>query len=121
MGLFTKLFSKRTWEPLFCKPADIFNLIKECVDINAPLLNLVIEYNSAEHKIGVTSDYSSTRGPFDTVYYCDDAEYSTLEEMQLSCCIDGELFSEMATVKILRDEEVGDPRGNTYFERNGIM
>lgn len=123
MGIFSKIKSafNPKYEPLVCKPADILELLGECVSIGAPLCNLVIEINEKPHKIGVTSDYDSRTGkPFDIVFYLNGEEFPSLDELTEKAAIDGVRFVELETVTVLRDEEAGDPRGNALLEKREI-
>lgn len=123
MGIFSKLKATLNphYEPLVCKPADIFDLIREGVEINAPLVNLVVEINGKQHKIGVTSDYDRCANKFfDIAYFLDDSEFTTLEELIEKAEIDFKRFAELETVTVLEDTEAGDPRNYTLLEKREI-
>lgn len=118
MSVFSKIKSvfNPHYEPLLCKPADIFELIRECVDINAPLCRLVIEIHGKQHKIGVISDYDSrTKEYFDIAFYFDDSEFSTLEELIEKAGTDGVCVAELEMITVLKDEDSGDPRNNVLL------
>lgn len=123
MSIFSKIKNafNPQYEPLVCKPTDIIDLFEECVSIDAPLCNLIIEIHGKPHKIGVTSDYDSrAKKSFDIVFYLDDAEFSTLAELAEKAAADGMRFVELEIVTVLEDKEAGDPRNNTLLEKREI-
>lgn len=123
MSLFTKLknvFSP-SYEPLVCKPADIFELIQDYVDINAPLCRLVVEINGKRHRIGVASDYDSrTKEYFDVAFYFDDSEFPTLEKLIEKAETDGARVAELDTITVIEDEDGGDPRNDILLAKREI-
>lgn len=120
MNLFKKLFSKN-WEPLVCKPDDLIGLLKECLDIDAPISEFVIEYKEQKHDIGMTADYSRQKGFFDIDFYLDEQHFLTLDEFCANAMIDGIRFLDLDTVKVLEDKEFGDPRNNIFLEKREIL
>lgn len=123
MSVFSKIKSvfNPHYEPLICKPADIFELIRECVDINAPLCRLVIEIRGKQHKIGVISDYDSrTKEYFDIAFYFDDSEFSTLDKLIQKAEADEVRVAELETITVLKDEDSGDPRNNVLLSDREI-
>lgn len=119
MNLFQKLFSKN-WEPLLCRPDDIIGLFKECLDIDAPIAEFIIEYKKQKHHIGMTADYSRQKGFFDIEFYLDEQHFLTLEDFCVGSMIDGVRFLDVDTIKILEDIELGDPRNNTFLQKHEI-
>lgn len=120
MSIFGK--RKTKWEPLMCRPADIFEIIKQYVSINAPLLTLNIEIYGKPHKIGVTSDYDSRKKiSFDIEYYLDGQVFKTLDEFRESACVDGVLFADLETVSITGSDELGDPRNDPFLAAREIV
>lgn len=123
MSIFSKIknvFAPRC-EPLVCKPADVFELIRECVDINAPLCRLVVEINGKPHKIGVTCDYNSrTKEIFDIAFYFDDNEFPTLEKLIEKAETEGVRVAAIETITVLEDEDSGDPRNNVLLSDREI-
>lgn len=118
MSLFSKIKNvfDPHYEPLVCKPADIFELFRECVEFDALLCRLVVEINGKQHKIGVTSDYNSRTGEFfDIAFYLDDSEFPTLEALINNAEIDGFRVAEFKTITVLEDEDSGDPRNNVLL------
>lgn len=114
------IFAPR-YEPLVCKPADVFELIRECVDINAPLCRLVVEINGKPHKIGVTCDYNSrTKQIFDIAFYFDDNEFPTLEKLIEKAETEGVRVAAIETITVLEDEDSGDPRNNVLLSDREI-
>lgn len=110
-----KIFDPR-YAPLVCKPGDVFALIREFVDINAPLCRLVVEINGKPHKIGVTSDYNSRANEyFDIAFYLDDNEFPTLEELIEKAETEGVRVAALETITVLEDEDSGDPRNNVLL------
>lgn len=123
MSIFSKIKNavKPHYEPLVCKPADIFDLIRECVEINAPLCRLIAEVNGKPHKIGVTSDYDSrTKEHFDIAFYLDDSDFPSLEALINNAKIDGFRIADLKTIIVLEDEDSGDPRNNVLLEQREI-
>lgn len=118
------IFGKRKpkWEPLVCRPADIFEIIKQYVSIDAPLLTLNIEIYGKPHKIGVTSDYDSRKKiSFNIKYYFDEQSFSTIDELRENACVDGVLFTKLETVLITSGEELGDPRNDPFLAAREIV
>lgn len=108
--------NKKCYEPLICKPSDIFELIRGCVEINAPLCRLVVEINGKRHKIGVVSDCDSRTGKyFDTAFYFDEDEFPTLDELIDKVETDGAKVAALETITVLEDEDGGDPRNNVLL------
>ena len=120
MSFFKKLFTKN-WEPLICKPDAIIELFKECLEIDAPISELVIEYNEQKHDIGITADCSKERGFFDIDFYLDEQHFLTLDELCTNARIDGVLFAGMDIIKVLEDKEIGNPRGNILLKKREIL
>lgn len=108
MSLFRRLNPK--YQPLLCRPNDLLDLFQQGLDMDAPVVNLVVEYAGMPHKLGMTSDYNRRRGFFDTVYYFDSQTFPTMEELTAQVPI-----FRMSTVLVLKDEDVGDPRGNVLL------
>ena len=119
MSFFKKLFTKN-WEPLICKPDAIIELFKECLEIDAPISELVIQYNEQKHDIGITADCSKERGFFDIDFYLDEQHFSNLDELRANGMIDGVRFVDIDTIKVLEDKESGNPRNNFLLEKREI-
>lgn len=118
------IFGKRKpkWEPLMCRPADIVEIIKQYVSIDAPLLTLNIEIYGKPHKIGVTSDYDSRKKiSFNIKYYFDEQSFTTIDELRENACVDGVLFTKLETVLITSGEEFGDPRNDPFLAAREIV
>ncbi len=118
------IFGKRKpkWEPLVCRPADIFEIIKQYVSIDAPLLTLNIEIYDKPHKIGVTSDYDSRKKiSFDIEYYLDGQVFKTFDEFRESARVDGVLFANLETVSITCSDELGNPRNDPFLAAREIV
>lgn len=108
-------------EPLVCKPSGVFELIRQCVDINAPPCGLVVEINGKTHKIGVASDYDSrTDKYFDVEFYFDDMEFASLPELIEKAQTDNVRVAELGTITVLEDEDGGDPRNNALLAEREI-
>lgn len=118
MGLLSKLFPK--WVPLVCKPQDIVELIQQCVDVDAPLCRLVVEYHGVRYQVGVTSDFEAGKGCFDIVYYLDEQEFDTLEDFCRYALMGDTHFMNLETITVLEDEDAGDPRSYVLLEQREI-
>ncbi len=88
-------------EPLICKPDDIIDIIKQGLEIDAPISELIIEYNEQKHEIGVSADYSKERGFFDIDFYLDEQHFLTLDELCENARIDDVRFVDIDTIKVL--------------------
>ena len=109
------------WEPLICRPADIIDLFRQDVAIGAPLEDLTVEINGKPHHVGISSQYEGGRGYYDTYFFFDDQCFRTLEGFIGKCTVDGELFAELDTVKILRENlGSGDPRNSVLLSQREI-
>ncbi|WP_099203475.1 hypothetical protein [Miniphocaeibacter massiliensis] len=64
-----------------CKTSVILELMQQCVNINAPILNLVFKYNNIKYHINIPSDYDG-KEYFDTTFPLDNQEFSTLESFK---------------------------------------
>lgn len=108
------------WEPLVCRPADIIDLFKQDIATNAPLEDLTVEINGKPHQVGISSDYD--KGVFfDTYFFLDDQCFKTLEGFVNKASVDGVLFSELETIKILRENlDSGDPRNSVLLSQREI-
>lgn len=122
MSFFDKVknFFAPKWEPLVCRPADIIDLFRQDVFIDAPLEDLTVEINGKPHHVGISSDYDKGRF-FDTYFFLDDQCFKTLEGFVKKASVDGVLFSELETIKILRENlDSGDPRNSVLLSQREI-
>lgn len=123
MSVFDKmksLFAPK-WEPLVCRPADIIDLFKQDISTDAPLEDLTVEINGKPHHIGISSEYDRQGGFSGTYFFFDDQCFRTLEGFAEKCAVDGVLFSELETIKILRENlDSGDPRNSVLLSQREI-
>lgn len=117
MGFFHK---KKKWEPLRCRPGAVIQVMEECVRIDAPIMELVLEYENTTHKVGISSDYERGRGFFDLEYYFDDQIYFSMKEWKEKAHINGRKFGELDAVWVLENEEGRDPRSIPLLAENEI-
>lgn len=126
MGLLSGLFGRGgektyRWKPLRCMPGDIVDLMRECERIDAPIVGLEVELDGVRQRVGMTSDYERDRGFFDTVWYVDDNEYPSLDAFLANATLGGRRFSDIAEpVLVIRDLELGDPRGNVLLAQREL-
>ena len=126
MGLLSNLFGRKgektyRWKPLRCMPGDIVDLMRECERIEAPIVSLEVEYDGARQRVGMASDFEHGRGFFDTVWYVDDDEYPSLDAFLADATLSGRRFSDISEpVQVIRDLEIGDPRGNVLLARREL-
>lgn len=120
MGLFGK--RKPKWEPLVCRPADIIELFRQDIAINAPLEDFTIEVNGKPHNVGISSEYDSRKRVYSDIYFfLDEQCFRTLEGFAEKASVDGALFSELETIKILRENlDSGDPRNSVLLSQREI-
>lgn len=117
---FKGLFSPK-WEPLVCRPADIIDLFRQDVAAGAPLEDLTVEIHGKLHHVGISSQYDTGRGYYDTYFFFDDQCFRTLDGFVQKCSVDGGLFAELDTVKILRENlDSGDPRNSVLLSQREI-
>lgn len=114
-----RLFGRK-WPPLTCKPADLADLMAESIAEGAPVCNLIVACGGAEHRMGVSSDYSESRGFFDTGIYLDGEQYATVEEFCAKGRVDGVPFMEWETVNVLEETDLGDPRNLTLLAKRAL-
>ena len=126
MGLLSNLFGRKgektyRWKPLRCMPGDIVDLMRECERIEAPIVSLEVEYDGARQRVGMASDFEHGRGFFDTVWYVDDDEYPSLDAFLANATLGGRRFSDISEpVQVIRDLEIGDPRGNVLLAQREL-
>ena len=126
MGLLSNLFGRGgemtcRWKPLRCMPGDIVDLMRECERIEAPIVSLEVECDGARQRVGMTSDFERGRGFFDTVWYVDDDEYPSLDAFLADATLGGRRFSDISEpVQVIRDLELGDPRGNVLLAQREL-
>lgn len=123
MSVFDKIkyFFAPKWEPLVCRPADIIDLFRQDIAAGAPLEDLTIEINGKTHNVGISSDYDRQGGFSETYFFFDDQCFRTLEGFAEKCAVDGVLFSELETIKILRENlDSGDPRNSVLLSQREI-
>lgn len=122
MSIFDKmktLFAPK-WEPLVCHPTDIIDLFMQDIATDAPLEDLTVEINGKPHHVGISSDYDKGRF-FDTYFFLDDQCFKTLEGFVKKASVDGVLFSELETIKILSENlDSGDPRNSVLLSQREI-
>lgn len=115
-----KNFFAPKWEPLVCRPGDIIDLFRQDVAIGAPLEDLTVEINGKPHHVGISSDYDKGHF-FDTYFFLDDQCFKTLEGFVKKASVDGVLFSELETIKILSENlDSGDPRNSVLLSQREI-
>ncbi len=116
-----KNFFAPKWEPLVCRPADIIDLFRQDIATNAPLEDLTVEINGKPHHVGISSEYDRSKGFSDTYFFFDDQCFKTLEGFVKKASVDGVLFSELETIKILRENlDSGDPRNSVLLSQREI-
>ena len=126
MGLLSNLFGRGgektyRWKPLRCMPGDIVDLMRECERIEAPIVSLEVEYDGMRQHVGMTSDFERGSGFFDTVWYVDDDEYPSLDAFLADATLSGRRFSDISEpVQVIRDLEIGDPRGNVLLAQREL-
>jgi hypothetical protein len=100
--------------------------MKECVEIDAPVLNLKIQYKDEIYRLGIASDFDQKKGGFfDTVFFVagdvkkpwdNGLNYRTLDDFWQAARL-GDVF--MADIKdditILEEEDVGCPSNITML------
>ena len=102
-------------------PGDIVDLMRECERIEAPIVSLEVEYDGARQRVGMASDFEHGRGFFDTVWYVDDDEYPSLDAFLANATLGGRRFSDISEpVQVIRDLELGDPRGNVLLAQREL-
>ncbi|MDE6733393.1 MAG: hypothetical protein K2J77_11015 [Oscillospiraceae bacterium] len=115
-----KNFFAPKWEPLICRPTDIIDLFRQDISIGAPLEDLTVEINGKPHHVGISSDYDKGRF-FDIYFFLDDQCFKTLEGFVKKASVDGVLFSELETIKILSENlDSGDPRNSVLLSQREI-
>lgn len=115
-----KGFFAPKWEPLVCRPADIIDLFRQDIATGAPLEDLTVEINGRLHHVGISSQYEGGRYS-DTYFFFDDQCFRTPDGFAEKCTVDGELFTELETVKILRENlDSGDPRNSVLLSQREI-
>lgn len=126
MGLLSNLFGRGgektyRWKPLRCMPGDIVDLMRECERIEAPIVSLEVEYDGMRQLVGMSSDFERGLGFFDTVWYVDDDEYPSLDAFLADATLGGRRFSDISEpVQVIRDLEIGDPRGNVLLAQREL-
>lgn len=119
-GKIKQLFAPK-WEPLVCRPADIIDLFRQDIAINAPLEDFTVEINGKPHHIGISSDFDHAEGYSDIYFYLDDQCFRTLEGFEAKANADGVLFKDLETIKILRENlDSGDPRNYVLLSQREI-
>ena len=109
------------WEPLICRPDDIIDLFRQDIATGAPLEDLTVEINGVLHHVGISSQHDGGRGYHDTYFFFDDQCFRTIEGFAEKCTVDGALFSELETVKILRENlDSGDPRNSVLLSQREL-
>ena len=109
-----KLFGKKP-APLKCKMRDVIDLMDECIRIDAPILALQIDYKQGKHKIGISSDMNRRGQYFDTVFYYDDQEYPSIDQL-----IQANEISMDHMVLVIEDENMNDPRDNVLLSKREL-
>ena len=110
------LFGRKKVQPLKCRWQDICDLMKECVEINAPVLDLTIQIENISHKTGISSDMTRSGAYFDIRFFFDDREYTSLNEMISSLNYAFDMI-----VSVISEENVGNPRDYALLARREIM
>lgn len=110
------LFARKKPQPLKCRWQDICDLMRTCIEINAPILDLTIQIENKRHTTGISSDMTRSGEYFDTLFFFDGREYSSLEEMlsQLHYPFD-------QVVSVIKEENVRDPRDYALLAQREIL
>ena len=93
------LFGRKRVQPLECRWQDICDLMKESIETNTPILDLT---QSGEY--------------FDIVFFFDDKEYPSLNEM-----ISDLSYSFDMIVSVIKEENVVNPRDYTLLAQREII
>ncbi|HSK69845.1 MAG TPA: hypothetical protein VLA21_11350 [Candidatus Limnocylindria bacterium] len=103
-------------QPLKCRLQDVHDLMQECVDIHAPILELTVQMESKSRKIGISSDMNRSGKYFDTLFFLDDKDYASLDEMFSALGYPPDMM-----VFVMKEEGVDDPRDYTLLAQREIM
>ena len=109
------LFGRKKPQPLKCRWQDICDLMRNCIEIHAPILDLTFQMENRTHKTGISSDMTRSGEYFDITFFFDDREYPSLDEMlsQLGYPFD-------MVISVLKEENVSDPRDYVLLAQREI-
>jgi hypothetical protein len=103
---FTELKKRYDWEPVCFDVSDILLLLNKAV-----MAELVVLYRGCPHWIGVACEYDRHRQMFgDQVFYVDDQEFTSLEDLITCALLDGQRFADLSERLIVIDTPEGDPK-----------
>ena len=101
------LFGRKRVQPLECRWQDICDLMKESIETNTPILDLTVR---------ISADMTQSGEYFDIVYFFDDKEYPSLNEM-----ISDLSYSFDMIVSVIKEENVVNPRDYTLLAQREII
>lgn len=110
------LFARKKVQPLKCRWQDICDLMKECMGINAPILDLTIQIANTKHHTGISSNMNRSGEYFDILFFFDDKEYTSLNEMISSLG-----YSLDIIISVIKEESVGNPRDYALLAQREII
>lgn len=110
------LFGRKRVQPLECRWQDICDLMKDSIETNTPILDLTVRIGNANHRTGISADMTQSGEYFDIVFFFDDKEYPSLNEM-----ISDLSYSFDMIVSVIKEENVVNPRDYTLLAQREIV
>ena len=110
------LFGRKRAQPLKCRWQDIYDKMEECVEINAPVLELTLQIENTSHRIGISSEMTRSGKYVDICYFFDNREYRSLNEM-----ISSLNYASDMVVSVISEENVDNPRDYALLAQREIV
>ena len=101
---------------VICPIPVILEIIQETIDIDAGLAQFIICLDGKRHRVGLISDYDSSRGFFDPLFYLDNQEFNTFEHFKAEAVLDGELFAQKTNCVEVIDADEGVTKFPWYVQ-----
>lgn len=86
--------------------------MQECIDIDAPLLDIKLIYKDFLHNIHIISDYTREEGYFDIEFRLDEQTYYSMDEFKVKAKINNINFINITDTIQVTEVDDGNPR---YF------
>lgn len=110
------LFGRKKVQPLKCRWQDVYDLMQESIDINVPILELTIQIENKSHTIGISSDTTCSGEYFDTIFFFDEREYTSMNDLFSALGYSFDMI-----ISVIKEEGVVDPRDFTLLAQREIF
>ena len=92
---FKKRKRNKVKKRVVCPISVVIGVIKDTIDTDAGNSEIHFLYKGEKHKVGMISDYTHSKGFFDTMFYLDNQEFDSFEKFKSQAFLGGDIFANM--------------------------